>query len=60
LGKENKEISFREELEALNEKFRRSLKTKYSSRTAEKHYQVVDLFIDFICWDMQVNTAETK
>ena len=52
------EMTFREELEGLNQEFEKSMVEKYSKRTAEKHYQVVDLFIDFICWDMQVKSIE--
>ena len=51
-------MSFREQLEELNREFRQSLTEKYSRRTAEKHYQVVDLFIDFICWDMKVQSID--
>ncbi len=58
LGKKSNEISFREQLEELNREFEQSLNTKYSNRTARKHYQVVDLFIDFICWDMQVKSID--
>ena len=55
--KEDKKL-FREKLEELNRNFKEMLNEKYTKRTAEKHYQVVDLFIDFICWDMQVSSID--
>lgn len=58
MNKIKNELSFREELENLNQEFSQMLTEKYSKRTADKHYQVVDLFIDFICWDMQVKSMD--
>mgnify|MGYP002642004089 CR=1 FL=1 len=56
--KTSNEIPFREQMEELNKNFTQAIEEKYSKRTAEKHYQVIDLFIDFICWDMQVSRFE--
>ena len=44
--------TFREQLDEFNRDFEQQLSEKYTKRTASKHFQVVDLFIDFVCWDM--------
>ena len=58
MNERKSEQEFRKELENLNQEFRQMLTKKYSQRTADKHYQVVDLFIDFICWDIQVKSMD--
>lgn len=49
---------FRRELEALNREFREHLLTRFSSRTANKHSQVVSLFIEFLCRHTDVMRLE--
>ena len=39
---------FRQQLTILNEDFHKRLSTKYSERTADKHSNIVYLFIEFI------------
>jgi site-specific recombinase XerD len=47
---------FRKQLEEMNEEFMQHLLKKFSARTARKHYQIVDLFIDFLCWNTDVRS----
>ena len=49
---------FREHLEKLNREFEEYLSSKVSARTVRKHYQIVDLFIEFLCWKTEVRSIE--
>jgi len=49
---------FRLQLEALSKEFHEDLLQKFSTRTANKHSFVVELFIDFICHHTDVLCIE--
>ena len=50
--------SFRKQLEQLNREFERSLETKFSKKTARKHALVIEVFIDFVCWQTDVSSID--
>ena len=45
---------FRHQLMQFNREFERSLRQKMSAKTARKHTATIDLFIDFLCWQTDV------
>ncbi len=45
---------FRHQLIQFNREFERSLRQKVSAKTARKHTTTIDLFIDFLCWQTDV------
>ncbi len=47
---------FRQQLVQLNREFERYLLGKVSAKTARKHTTTIDLFIDFICWQTDVQS----
>ncbi len=49
---------FRKQLEQLNREFERSLETKFSKKTARKHALVIEVFIDFVCWQTDVRSID--
>ncbi len=49
---------FRKFLTGLNVEFQRHLLSEVSARTARKHCAIIDLFIDFLCWDTDVRRVE--
>lgn len=49
---------FRQHLLGLNQEFRESLHSKFSTRTARQHSSVVELFADFICRQTDVQKIE--
>ncbi len=46
--------SLRQQLEQLKGEFERDLQRTVSARTARKHALVIELFIDFVCWQTDV------
>ena len=49
---------FRKQLERFNREFERSLQTKFSARTARKHASIIEVFIDFVCWQTDVRSID--
>jgi hypothetical protein len=49
---------FRNQLERFNREFERSLQTKFSPRTARKHASIIEVFIDFVCWQTDVRSID--
>ena len=47
---------FRQHLMQLNREFERALLRKVSAKTARKHTNTIDLFIDFLCWQTDVQS----
>ncbi len=49
---------FRCHLVELNKEFHKYLLAKYSEKTARKYSTIIDLFIDFICWQTDADSIE--
>ena len=55
---EKKREPFRQYLLDINNEFYEFLQSKVSQRTAQKHWSIVELFIDFICRHTDVETIQ--
>ena len=53
---EHARAPFRHQLIQLNREFERSLLQKVSAKTARKHTSTIALFIDFLCWQTDVQS----
>ncbi len=49
---------FRKQLERFNREFERSLQAKFSARTARKHASIIEMFIEFVCWQTDVRSID--
>lgn len=47
---------FQKRLEALEKSFKRSLQGQLSERTIRRHGSVIQLLIDYLCWDCNVSS----
>lgn len=55
---EKKQEQFKDWLENMNNEFSDYLTKKYTKRTANKHSFIIDCFIDFITYDMELMSIQ--
>ncbi|MBW2029398.1 MAG: hypothetical protein JRH06_17115 [Deltaproteobacteria bacterium] len=55
---EKKREPFRQSLLDLNQEFYAFLQSKFSDRTARKHFSIVEMFVEFICRQTDVEKIE--
>lgn len=55
---EEERAPFRKQLESLNIEFENYLASKFSKKTAKKHSNIIDMFIEFLCGYTDVEKIE--